>query len=177
MGEQPVTLFSTLIKNIVMKKIMLAVAGVALFAACNNSPKNEANVSQDSSRIAAQAITNYRDSLRLDSFERAEEERKIAVIREQERQKLVTASAVSASPRTTYVKGYSESVYNTQPQAQKKGWSSAAKGAAIGAGAGALTGVVVSKKDGKGALVGGLLGAGAGYVIGRQKDKKTGRAQ
>jgi len=54
----------------------------------------------------------------------------------------------------------------------KKGWSNKAKGAAIGAGAGAVTGAAVSSKKGKGAVIGGAVGAGAGYLIGRHKDKK-----
>ena len=55
----------------------------------------------------------------------------------------------------------------------KTGWSNKAKGAAIGAGAGAVTGAVVSNKKGKGAIIGGAVGAGAGYLIGRHKDKKN----
>ena len=55
----------------------------------------------------------------------------------------------------------------------KKGWSNKAKGAAIGAGAGAITGAVVSKNKGQGAVIGGAVGAGAGYLIGRHKDKKN----
>lgn len=54
----------------------------------------------------------------------------------------------------------------------KKQWSRKAKGAAIGAGAGAATGVIVSKNNSKGALIGGAIGAGAGYLYGRHKDKK-----
>jgi hypothetical protein len=55
----------------------------------------------------------------------------------------------------------------------KKGWSRKAKGAAIGAGVGAVTGAAVSHKKGKGAVVGGAIGAGAGYLYGRHKDKKA----
>jgi uncharacterized protein YcfJ len=54
----------------------------------------------------------------------------------------------------------------------KKGWSKKKKGAVIGAGVGAATGAVVSKKKGKGAIIGGAVGAGAGYLYGRHKDKK-----
>lgn len=67
---------------------------------------------------------------------------------------------------------------NTQPvQQEKKGWSKAAKGTAIGAGTGAIVGAVVSKKKGKGAIIGGVAGAGAGYIIGRREDRKDGRVQ
>ncbi len=59
--------------------------------------------------------------------------------------------------------------------AKKKGWSKAAKGAVIGAGAGAVAGAVISKKKGTGAIIGGIIGAGGGYVLGRVMDKKDGR--
>lgn len=51
----------------------------------------------------------------------------------------------------------------TQP---RKKWSGAAKGAVIGAGVGAVTGAVVSKKKGEGAIIGGLAGAGVGAGTG-----------
>ena len=54
----------------------------------------------------------------------------------------------------------------------KTGWSKKKKGAVIGAGAGAATGAIVSKKRAKGAVIGGAVGAGAGYLYGRHKDKK-----
>ena len=57
-----------------------------------------------------------------------------------------------------------------QAQAPAKGWSRKAKGAAIGAGAGAATGAVVG--GGKGALVGAAVGAVGGGIIGRRQDKK-----
>ena len=62
-----------------------------------------------------------------------------------------------------------------QPVKKRKGWSNAAKGTVIGAGSGAVVGVVVSKNKGKGALVGGVIGAGLGYIIGNEKDKKAKR--
>ena len=50
-----------------------------------------------------------------------------------------------------------------------------AKYAAIGAVAGAGTGVVVGKNDSKSGVIGGVVGAGAGYMYGKHKDKKKGR--
>lgn len=58
---------------------------------------------------------------------------------------------------------------------KKKGWSKKAKYSAIGAGAGAVTGVAVSKNNSKGAVIGGAVGAGSGYLYGRHKDRKAGR--
>lgn len=46
------------------------------------------------------------------------------------------------------------------------------KSALIGAGVGAVTGAVVSKKRAKGAVIGGAIGAGAGYLYGKHRDKK-----
>ena len=50
--------------------------------------------------------------------------------------------------------------------AKKKGWSGAAKGAVIGAGVGAATGAIVSKKKVQGAIIGGIAGAGVGAGTG-----------
>jgi hypothetical protein len=66
---------------------------------------------------------------------------------------------------------------NTSQPAAKKGWSNAAKGAAIGGAAGAVTGAVVDKNHRvQGAVIGAAVGAGAGYLIGKHKDKKKKRA-
>ena len=54
----------------------------------------------------------------------------------------------------------------------RKAWSHRKKGAVIGAGAGAVTGAVISKDHAKGAVIGGAVGAGAGYLIGKHKDKE-----
>ena len=56
---------------------------------------------------------------------------------------------------------------------KKKGWSNAEKGAAIGAGTGAIGGIILSKKKGLGAVVGGVVGAAGGYIIGKNIDKKN----
>ncbi len=54
----------------------------------------------------------------------------------------------------------------------KKGWSHRKKYAVIGAGAGAVTGAVVSEHHAKGAVIGGIVGGAGGYLLGRHKDKK-----
>ena len=62
------------------------------------------------------------------------------------------------------------------PVQADKGWSHAAKGTAVGAGTGAITGAILNKDHrGTGAIIGAAIGAGTGYVIGRATDKKTGR--
>ena len=155
-------------QNNIMKRIAIIFAFAATFAACNND-------SQTKTQAREQAFKQIRDSIKLDSFQRAEA-KELETTQEKERTLAVQKSqSFSNSPQRTYVKGVSETYTNTP--AQKKGWSKAAKGAAIGAGAGAVTGVLVDKKNGRGAVVGGLVGAGAGYVIGRSQDKKDGRVQ
>ncbi|MFA9190558.1 YMGG-like glycine zipper-containing protein [Flavobacterium sp. FZUC8N2.13] len=52
------------------------------------------------------------------------------------------------------------------PAPARKKWSSTAKGAVIGAGVGAATGAIISKKKGTGAIIGGLAGAGVGAGTG-----------
>lgn len=147
---------------------MMVFAVAATFVACNSNSKTNTELKEA-------AYKEVKDSLRLDSFQRAESMKQEQAKIEKATPAPVTVIHTSA-PRATYVKGESETYTNTQP-AQKKGWSSAAKGAAIGAGAGAVTGILVDKKDARGAIIGGVVGAGTGYIIGRDKDKKSGRAQ
>ena len=54
----------------------------------------------------------------------------------------------------------------TSTTTQKKGWSGTAKGAVIGAGVGAATGAIISKKKVQGAIIGGVAGAGVGAGTG-----------
>lgn len=83
----------------------------------------------------------------------------------------------SNNSNTVYSSGTSKSTNAAYPQ-KEKGWSDAAKGAAIGGGAGAILGAVVSKNNrGLGAVIGGVVGAGGGYVIGRAQDRKSGRVE
>lgn len=65
---------------------------------------------------------------------------------------------------------------NVQPAPGKPGWSDKAKGAVIGAGAGAVAGALIdSKKKGqavKGGIIGGVIGAAAGLGAGAIMDHK-----
>lgn len=150
--------------------MVLAVA-VAVTACNSNATNNKGGANTYTFKDSVKII---RDSLRLDSFERAENARKAEIAKQEE------IAAAKAEARATASRPQNVTVVNQQPAAaepaKKKGWSSAAKGAVIGAGAGAVTGILIDKKDGRGAAIGGVLGAGTGYVIGRDKDKKSGRA-
>jgi hypothetical protein len=88
-----------------------------------------------------------------------------------------TPAPVNAVRKTTAVKK-STGTTATKPvaAAKKKGWSKAAKGAAIGTAASAIAGVIISKKNPVlGGIIGGVAGGGIGYGIGRGMDKKDGR--
>ena len=150
---------------------MIAALGVTVLASCGKSEKQVALEKQ-------QALTAYRDSIKLDSFKRAELENEKRMVEERHQAELAAArrSAARSYSSSSTVTSSSGGV-TTNTQAQKKGWSSAAKGTAIGAGVGALGGVLIDKKDARGAIIGGLAGAGAGYVIGRAEDRKSGRVQ
>jgi len=140
---------------------------VAVLASCTNKAKEEALAKQ-------QAMIAVRDSLKLDSFKRAEAVEKERLIEEKHQKEL--AAARRSGNYSSSGSSYSNNA-GTSTAVKKKGWSSAAKGTAIGAGVGALGGILIDKKDGRGAIIGGLTGAGAGYLIGRDRDKKSGRVQ
>lgn len=155
-----------------MKKILLVMITGIMLSACTNNAKEEALIKQ-------KALVAIKDSLRLDSFNKAE-----AKVKEEEQQKIVQAKeekeAALVARHSAVSSGRTVSTSNTggtAVPAKKKGWSQAAKGAVIGAGAGALGGVIIDKKKGRGAIIGGVVGAGTGYLIGRGQDRKSGRVQ
>lgn len=90
---------------------------------------------------------------------------------------VVIPSNTGTLPSSTGVdnSGNTETASTIPQPEKKKGWSKAAKGAVIGAGAGAIGGAILSKKKGVGAIVGGVIGAAGGYVIGKGMDKKDNR--
>lgn len=93
---------------------------------------------------------------------------------------MITVNKIDKAGNNEKASGY-HAVASETPQepvpAKRKGWSSAAKGAVIGAGAGAVAGALIDKKHGEGAIVGGILGAGigagTGALIDKGKKKKT----
>lgn len=141
-----------------------------LLSACSNNAKEQALIKQ-------QAIAAVKDSLKLDSFKNVEvkkqEDAKIAAHVKEEKRTLLLAERNEAASQSSSNQSNNEAA----SPAKKKGWSEAAKGTAIGAGAGALGGALIDKKKGRGAIIGGVVGAGAGYLIGRDKDRKSGRVQ
>jgi hypothetical protein len=158
-----------------MKKIMAMVAiGATVLASCGKSEKQIALEKQ-------QAIAAYQDSIKLDSFKRAAADEEKRRIEEQHQAELAAARRSAAASATRSYRSSNtvttSSAGVTNTPAKKKGWSDAAKGTVIGAGVGALGGVLVDKNNARGAIIGGLAGAGAGYAIGRAEDRKSGRVQ
>lgn len=154
-------------KNQKMKNLMkvLTVVSIAsvISVACNSDAKNKTQMNMQAYN---DSVKQVQDSVRLDSFQRAEAIKKEAAeIARQDRTEN-TRTVIVQQPGTTTTVVQKE---------ERKGMSSAAKGAIIGGVAGAATGVLIDKKDGRGAVIGGVVGAGTGYTIGRSKDKKTGR--
>ncbi len=159
----------------IMKKLFVMVALSSVMFACNNKSKQADEAIKKEAQVKA-----IKDSMRLDSFAKAD-----MAIKEQVKKDAEVAAAYKAgkhssshSVSTSSSGGTSSSSYGgTQPTAKKQGWSEAAKGAVIGGAAGAVGGAIIDKKKGRGAVVGGVVGAGTGYLIGRGKDKKSGRVQ
>ncbi|RYG00350.1 MAG: glycine zipper 2TM domain-containing protein [Chitinophagaceae bacterium] len=147
--------------------------------ACNNKAKEEAALKQQQAEKEL-AVKAVKDSLRLDSFKKAELVKKEQAAEEQRQAELAAARRAGANSSKSYASSgssTSSSYGGTQPTAKKTGWSDAAKGTVIGAAAGAVGGALIDKKKGRGAIIGGLAGAGGGYLIGRGEDRKSGRVQ
>ena len=147
-----------------MKKIILLITIAAVFAACNTTPKAPVVV-VDTLAIRQKAVLE--EQVRMlkekDSINRA------ADLKRERRQ-----SRNEAARNNQPASGYQDASSETPAPAKKKGWSAAAKGTVIGAGAGAIAGGIIGHNLG-GAAIGAAAGGGAGYLIGRAKDRKTGR--
>jgi hypothetical protein len=171
-----------------MKKLFIALSMVAVFASCNNQPK-ETVVVIDTTAIKQKAILEEQARVKADADAKALNDERAKL--EAERNRLAATRRRVSSGSGSSSSGSSGTVSNpnvgtsanapvtgsgTATEApKKKGWSDAAKGTAIGAGVGALGGVLIDKNDARGAIIGGVVGAAGGYIIGRAKDRKTGR--
>ncbi|MDQ6812241.1 MAG: YMGG-like glycine zipper-containing protein [Bacteroidota bacterium] len=200
-----------------MKRKLLAIIMVSIFAACNSNPK----ATTQTTTATTVDTSNFRNNASADKGQVIElkgvsdtivtgdgnryvkvdpnkatvpAQNNIASTVPSPSVKAPTATTHHSSSRTTTHSsghhhssggysgngtsggGYSGSGTQNAPVAtRKKGWSKAAKDAAIGAGVGAVGGAIISKKKGLGAVIGGVVGGAGGYIIGRNKDKKDGR--
>ena len=164
-----------------MKTIIPILAFACITMSCSNNADEQARVAQRSvdsmkSEMAKRQI--------VDSMNAAAAAQQSAVNNEMPAGVAAgnasgSAAAHSGSGRThnTYTNttnNYAAPAKGTvaTTETKKKGWSAKAKGAVIGAGAGAITGAMVDGRKGEGAVVGGLIGAAAGLGTGAIIDKK-----
>lgn len=150
-----------------MKKILTIVISAMFVMACNNQAKKQ-EVVANAKQVTIDSI-NAVNQHTADSIH--------AVVVRQHTIDSMQAVSRSSSTHTTVVTTGSQ-VDAPTTATKKKGWSNTAKGAAIGAGVGAVTGLIVDKKKGEGAIVGGLIGAGTGagvgaIIDGKKKKKKN----
>ena len=147
-------------------KALYAFVVMLLIVSCQNQGKEAINKAKQASIDSMKVEINKQriiDSMKTEMANMKEEKKiesqkaesqKVVVVHEQ-------ATGTAVAPQAT---------------PKKKGWSSTAKGAVIGAGVGAITGAAVSKKKGQGAIIGGLagagIGAGTGAIIDGSKKKK-----
>ncbi len=92
---------------------------------------------------------------------------------EEAKQRTIDSMRTVTQSRTKVVYANGSTGTTTTTTTERKGWSGAAKGAVIGAGAGAIGGALIDKKhSGRGAIIGGLAGAGLGAGTGAILDSK-----
>jgi preprotein translocase subunit SecF len=160
-----------ILKNSVMKQpllfIVIAIAAVVSVAAIVGISSNTKMKKVDATELAQ--FEAWKETKTLEALET---EKASYVVPK------TTTRSTSAKRTVNYQspKMVSESQNAAKTTTTKKGWSKAAKATAIGAGAGAVLGAVINKKNrAVGAVIGGVIGGGGGYVIGRGMDKKDGR--
>ncbi|NBL65022.1 glycine zipper family protein [Flavobacterium sp. NST-5] len=144
-----------------MKKYLLLFAVAMAMTSCRDTAAENAALEQKMELDSIKAVMKAQE-------EEAAKQRTIDSMNALAQQREAQAARVAAASA------------NTAPvtaEQKRKGWSNTAKGAVIGAGAGAITGAAVSKKKGQGAIIGGLagaaVGAGTGAIIDDGKKKKN----
>ena len=135
-------------KNVVM---IIAAAGVLSLSACKNTDK-QGVIADDVHQATIDSMKQVAEKQRIIDSMRIVNE---ITLREKEKEVVVVHDQAPAAAAP-----------------QRKKWSGAAKGAVIGAGVGAVTGAIISKKKGEGAIIGGLAGAAVGAGTGAVIDGK-----
>lgn len=173
-----------------MKSSLIVVAAIVTFTACTSNPDTNSETKRE---IVADTSAKYNSSTLTDTatampgvstvpaMEEKTVQPKKAVVKSNAAAKPApvtgTPTPVTTEPAATPVPAVTDNATTTTepevaPAEEKKGWSNSAKGAVIGAGAGAIGGAIISKKKAKGAIIGGVIGAAGGYIIGKNKDNK-----
>jgi hypothetical protein len=171
------------LKTTTMKTIISIFIFVFILAACTHKKPAEADLNakleafKDSMKLAA-------DTAGLADYQQWKAQNEIQQ-QDQINEQYYMAAPVASARKTSTKRYYSSSGTrrsgsyasgSSNTARAKKGWSKAAKGAAIGGGSGAVIGAVVHKKNRlAGGVVGGIVGGAVGYGIGRHMDKRDGR--
>jgi hypothetical protein len=141
----------------IMKAIVVIIAALSIVS-CQNQDKMDISKAKQASIDSMKVEINKQkviDSMKVEMAKMEKEK-----------------TEAQAEAQKVVVVNHQADGTTTAAPAKKKGWSSAAKGAVIGAGVGAITGAAVSKKKGEGAIIGGLAGAGVGAGTGAIIDSK-----
>ncbi|MGL2964977.1 YMGG-like glycine zipper-containing protein [Flavobacterium sp. XGLA_31] len=133
-----------------MKNTVMILAAVVILASCKNTDRH-GEITDDVKQVTIDSMKQVAEKQRIIDSMNIEKEK---ALQEQETAAVNNQHSTAAAPT------------------KKKGWSNTAKGAVIGAGVGAVTGAIVSKKKGEGAIIGGLAGAGIGAGTGAIIDSK-----
>jgi len=152
------------LKTTIMKTLYIVLIALSIVSCQNQSNADMKKAKQASIDSMKVEIDKQRvmDSMKTEMAKIKEEQR----VESQKEVVVVHQQAANGNSNTA----------TTTTTTKKKGWSATAKGAVIGAGVGAATGAIVSKKKGEGAIIGGLagaaLGTGTGAVIDSKNKKK-----
>ncbi|AFK04560.1 17 kDa surface antigen [Emticicia oligotrophica DSM 17448] len=149
-----------------MKKLVLILTFIPFIYGCNRSSDTNAEImkaKQAAIDSVNQANLISQQQKEIDSLKLAAKDKEI---KSEKNNLAATKSHNSTAPAP------SPSAPVPVSTSKKKKLSNTAKGAMIGAGVGAITGAVVSKKKGQGAIIGGVVGAGAGAGVGAVIDHK-----
>ncbi|RAJ76697.1 outer membrane protein with glycine zipper [Chitinophaga dinghuensis] len=157
----------------VMRKVIVAVSAAVVLFSCKGQPDQAAIESAKKATIDSINNVNLVKQQVIDSMNQAGHHHKKG------------ASEAGYSPATYNAPEEGSSAATAATPAattakKKKGfgsWSHTAKGAVVGAGAGAVTGAIVNKDHVKGAAIGTLIGAGVGAgtgaIVDHAKKKKA----
>jgi len=147
-----------------MKKLALILIATVLSVSCKNT-SNEAGVAGDPQQAT------------IDSLKMEMDKQKTEMAKQRTIDSMNAVASAKAERQRPVIVNNTPAAAATPAEQKRKGWSGAAKGAVIGAGAGAIGGAIINKKDrGTGAVIGGLagagLGAGTGAILDSEKKKK-----
>jgi hypothetical protein len=155
---------------------LLIVTGISVgLVACHSNPNTTTANTPDTTPVVTKVDTAGLAAFKAEKKARYEDSLKtVGALRERELRAKTSYAAASSSRRSYASSGSktssSASGYGSTaayPVAKKKSHA-ARNGALIGAGAGAITGALVTKKNkGVGALIGGVAGGAAGFGVGK----------